>query len=130
MTWRSRFKSRLDVLKERSPPVHPTKIRTSISPSSAVELNTTSVLANYATEAEVKEGIVNQINLCWYRGLNPGPPSKKTDTLPLDHQGRICLGVVSFPVRDLCNVGYTGVEVCGGKLGPVREKKWQHCGFL
>nr|CAD7448405.1 unnamed protein product [Timema bartmani] len=31
-------------------PVHPTEIQTSISPSSAVELNTTSVLANYATE--------------------------------------------------------------------------------
>nr|CAD7197583.1 unnamed protein product [Timema douglasi] len=33
------------------PPVHPTEIRTSISPSSEVELNTTSALANYATEA-------------------------------------------------------------------------------
>nr|CAD7427249.1 unnamed protein product [Timema monikensis] len=33
------------------PPVHPTEIRTSISPSSAVELNMTSVLASYATEA-------------------------------------------------------------------------------
>nr|CAD7195629.1 unnamed protein product [Timema douglasi] len=33
--------------------VHPTEIRTSISPSSAVELNTTSALANYATEAEL-----------------------------------------------------------------------------
>nr|CAD7586460.1 unnamed protein product [Timema genevievae] len=31
--------------------VHPTEIRTSIFPSSAVELNTTSTLANYATEA-------------------------------------------------------------------------------
>nr|CAD7448877.1 unnamed protein product [Timema bartmani] len=31
--------------------VHPTEIRTSISPSSVVELNTTSALANYATEA-------------------------------------------------------------------------------
>nr|CAD7398794.1 unnamed protein product [Timema cristinae] len=31
--------------------VHPTEIRTSISPSPAVELNTTSTLANYATEA-------------------------------------------------------------------------------
>nr|CAD7441353.1 unnamed protein product [Timema bartmani] len=30
---------------------HPTEIRTSISPSSVVELNTTSALANYATEA-------------------------------------------------------------------------------
>nr|CAD7401870.1 unnamed protein product [Timema cristinae] len=37
--------------------LHPTKIRTLISPSSAVELNTTSALANYATEAD-KETIV------------------------------------------------------------------------
>nr|CAD7199043.1 unnamed protein product [Timema douglasi] len=36
----------------KPPPVHPTKILTSISPSSAVELNTTSALANYATEAD------------------------------------------------------------------------------
>nr|CAD7455668.1 unnamed protein product [Timema tahoe] len=36
----------------KPPPVHPTEIRTSISPSSAVELNTTSALANYATEAD------------------------------------------------------------------------------
>nr|CAD7403184.1 unnamed protein product [Timema cristinae] len=34
----------------KPPPVHPTEIRTSISSSSAVELNTTSALANYATE--------------------------------------------------------------------------------
>ncbi|CAG2058077.1 unnamed protein product [Timema podura] len=39
------------LLKEKPPPVHPTEIRTSISPSSAVGLNTTSALANYATEA-------------------------------------------------------------------------------
>nr|CAD7400647.1 unnamed protein product [Timema poppensis] len=38
-------------LQEKPPPVHPTEIRTSIFPSSAVELNTTSALANYATEA-------------------------------------------------------------------------------
>nr|CAD7570965.1 unnamed protein product [Timema californicum] len=36
----------------KTTPVHPTEIRTSISPSSAVGLNTTSALANYATEAE------------------------------------------------------------------------------
>nr|CAD7430333.1 unnamed protein product [Timema monikensis] len=35
--------------REKPPPVHPTEIRTLISPSSAVELNTTSALANYAT---------------------------------------------------------------------------------
>nr|CAD7425989.1 unnamed protein product [Timema monikensis] len=39
------------LLQEKPPPVHPTEIRTSISPSSAVERNTTSALANYATEA-------------------------------------------------------------------------------
>nr|CAD7395228.1 unnamed protein product [Timema cristinae] len=36
---------------EKTTPVHPTEIRTSISPSSAVGLNTTSALANYDTEA-------------------------------------------------------------------------------
>nr|CAD7568496.1 unnamed protein product [Timema californicum] len=44
----------LPVLKQSSSTrqaLHPTEIRTSISPSSAVELNTTSALANYATEA-------------------------------------------------------------------------------
>nr|CAD7259681.1 unnamed protein product [Timema shepardi] len=36
---------------EKPPPVQPTEIRTLISPSSAVELNTTSALANYDNEA-------------------------------------------------------------------------------
>nr|CAD7402357.1 unnamed protein product [Timema cristinae] len=39
-------------IREKPPPVHPTEIRTSISPPSAVELNTTSALANYATEED------------------------------------------------------------------------------
>nr|CAD7260614.1 unnamed protein product [Timema shepardi] len=38
-------------MQEKPPPVHLTEIRTSISPSSAGELNTTSALANYANEA-------------------------------------------------------------------------------
>nr|CAD7446017.1 unnamed protein product [Timema bartmani] len=38
---------------EKPHPVHLTEIRTSISPSSAVGLNTTSALANYATEADI-----------------------------------------------------------------------------
>nr|CAD7260392.1 unnamed protein product [Timema shepardi] len=40
------------IKKEKPPSVHPIEIQTSISPSSAVELNTTSALANYATEAD------------------------------------------------------------------------------
>nr|CAD7268389.1 unnamed protein product [Timema shepardi] len=43
----------LHVDSEKPPPVHLTEIRTSISPSSAVKLYTTSALANYATEAGV-----------------------------------------------------------------------------
>nr|CAD7461275.1 unnamed protein product [Timema tahoe] len=39
--------------REKPLPVHPTEIQTSISPSLAVELNTTSALVNYATEAEL-----------------------------------------------------------------------------
>nr|CAD7256297.1 unnamed protein product [Timema shepardi] len=36
--------------------------------------------------SEVKEVYGNQTNLCWERGLNPGPPTQKYDTLPLDRQ--------------------------------------------
>nr|CAD7255730.1 unnamed protein product [Timema shepardi] len=46
-------------VKEKPPPVHPTEIRTSISPSSAVKLNTTSALANYATEAGITQFTVS-----------------------------------------------------------------------
>ncbi|CAG2064479.1 unnamed protein product, partial [Timema podura] len=34
----------------------------------------------------VKEGFGNQINICRDRGLNPGLPTQKSDTLPLDRQ--------------------------------------------
>nr|CAD7194808.1 unnamed protein product [Timema douglasi] len=37
---------------EKPPPVHPSEIRTLVSSSSAVDLNTTSALANYATEVK------------------------------------------------------------------------------
>nr|CAD7396167.1 unnamed protein product [Timema poppensis] len=46
-TWREIVKP----FRKKPLPVHPTEIRTLISPSSAVELNTTSALANYANEA-------------------------------------------------------------------------------
>nr|CAD7456265.1 unnamed protein product [Timema tahoe] len=36
----------------------------------------------------VKERFGNQINLRRDRGLNPGPPAQKSDTLPLDRQSR------------------------------------------
>nr|CAD7392126.1 unnamed protein product [Timema cristinae] len=46
-----------------APQVHPTEIRTSTSPSSAVELNTTSALANYATEGVQRLRIL-EANIC------------------------------------------------------------------
>ncbi|CAG2057101.1 unnamed protein product [Timema podura] len=47
--WRESGKS----FRKNHPAVHPTEIRTSISPSLVVWLNTTGALANYATEAEI-----------------------------------------------------------------------------
>nr|CAD7575807.1 unnamed protein product [Timema californicum] len=55
---------------EKPPPVHPTEIRTSISPSSAVELNMTSALANYATEAVHPTEIRTSISPSSAVGLN------------------------------------------------------------
>ncbi|CAG2057048.1 unnamed protein product [Timema podura] len=40
-----------------------------------------------ALKHEGKEGFGNQINPCQDRGLNPGTPAQKSDTLTLDHQG-------------------------------------------
>ncbi|CAG2054408.1 unnamed protein product [Timema podura] len=54
---------------EKPPPVHPTEIQTSISPSTKVWLNMTGVLANYATEAGL---VVPQ----------PGPPAKRAHKDP------------------------------------------------
>nr|CAD7198600.1 unnamed protein product [Timema douglasi] len=57
---------------------------------SSLAQHESSALANYATEAEVKEGFGNLINLYRGRGLNPGPPAQKSDILPLDHQAMFC----------------------------------------
>nr|CAD7262279.1 unnamed protein product [Timema shepardi] len=63
-----------DLYPEKPPPVHPTEIRTSISPSSAVELNTTSALANYATEAATSS---NNYSLLLKKRLTGGKKSLK-----------------------------------------------------
>nr|CAD7423422.1 unnamed protein product [Timema monikensis] len=49
----------------KTTPVHPTEIRTSISPSSAVELNMTSALANYATEAALRKTLLIAHRQVW-----------------------------------------------------------------
>nr|CAD7596803.1 unnamed protein product [Timema genevievae] len=53
----------------KPPPVHLTKIRTSISPSSVVWLNTTGALANYATEAvSLNSGAMKSLEELLYIG--------------------------------------------------------------
>nr|CAD7201376.1 unnamed protein product [Timema douglasi] len=56
--------------REKPPSVHPTEIRTSISPCSAVELNTTSALVDYATEAAARK---NEENFPRRRGETHDP---------------------------------------------------------
>nr|CAD7427149.1 unnamed protein product [Timema monikensis] len=58
----------------KATPVYPTEIRTSISPSSAVELNTTSALANYATEAVSTPGSEQESNVSNDPLTDPVPP--------------------------------------------------------
>nr|CAD7419224.1 unnamed protein product [Timema poppensis] len=58
----------------KTTPSSPTEIRTSISPPSAVELNTTSALANYATEADTHPEVHGKMR------YKPGP-SRTTSSL-------------------------------------------------
>nr|CAD7452633.1 unnamed protein product [Timema tahoe] len=47
----------------KATPVHPTEIRTSISPSSVVEINTTGALANYTTETgQFQKSVLRSLN--------------------------------------------------------------------
>nr|CAD7256519.1 unnamed protein product [Timema shepardi] len=65
--------------RKNRPPVHPTEIRTSISPSSAVELNTTSALANYVTEA-VKTNISKHVSREGGTRAEMNEPEKETSS--------------------------------------------------
>nr|CAD7438595.1 unnamed protein product [Timema bartmani] len=58
------------------------------------------VASSFETTGLVKEGFGNQINLCRDRGLNPGLPAQKSDTLPLDHQSANALVVLSPTAED------------------------------
>nr|CAD7194928.1 unnamed protein product [Timema douglasi] len=61
------------LFRKNHPHVHPTEIRTSISPSSAVELNKTSALANYATEAAVELNTTSALaNYATEADIDPG----------------------------------------------------------
>nr|CAD7575959.1 unnamed protein product [Timema californicum] len=90
------------------PPVHPTEIRTSISPSSAVELNTTSALANYATEAgNHRDNIMIQACMSMSQRrtqvtyFRPHPAQKHSPFLPLSLRPFLTLSQWYEPSRAL-----------------------------
>nr|CAD7200059.1 unnamed protein product [Timema douglasi] len=74
---------------------------------------------NRSADQEVKEGFGNQINLCRDRGLNPGPPAQKSDTLPLDHQK-------SELFKYLEDVGLSGLVAVADDLALTRDSPRQH----
>nr|CAD7258048.1 unnamed protein product [Timema shepardi] len=90
--------------------VHPTEIRTLISPSSAVELNTTSALANSATEAEVRK-IVTQPSM----GQEVGPNDMFTS-----------VGVEGRRVSHTDNVPYSSLEDRGSSSPDYTKLSSQH----
>nr|CAD7439898.1 unnamed protein product [Timema bartmani] len=63
-------------------PVHPTEIRTSIFPSSTVELNTISALANYVTEAGCVQHLSDSVPDLNGEGNSKGSTRESSD----DHQ--------------------------------------------
>nr|CAD7576655.1 unnamed protein product [Timema californicum] len=79
---------------------HPAEIRTSISPSSAVELNTTSALANYATEARL-EGEVDVIGLGF---LEEGGGKERDGTYDIRERQRVV--VVVFDLSSLMSLSH------------------------
>nr|CAD7400284.1 unnamed protein product [Timema cristinae] len=99
----------------KTTPSYPTETRTSISPSSAVELNTTSALANYATEADgytvrteqcslddssapVRFGSVKEEDC--FRGNTPALACKEADK-PLG------MNLMAKPILERCCVTYS-----------------------
>nr|CAD7397891.1 unnamed protein product [Timema cristinae] len=79
--------------------VYPTEIRTSISPPSAVELNMTSTLANYATEAA--DLFCQDLRRLGHPGL--------IQLVPSTHSGCTSAGFRNFP-KPLCYVSVQFVQ--------------------
>nr|CAD7572022.1 unnamed protein product [Timema californicum] len=97
----------------KTTPVHPTKIRTSISLFSAVELNTTSALANYATEANpnIKQLIRESVSA---REMAYAPYSKfKVGAALLCEDGEVVTGC------NVENISY-GASICAERAALVK----------
>nr|CAD7404505.1 unnamed protein product [Timema poppensis] len=94
---------------EKPPPVHPTEIRTPISPSSAVEqLNTTNALVNYATEANSNDSFTAKLN------TNLPVPSVEINLVGTPNEELLQLPFVTFElmvsthcIYQMCSILYT-----------------------
>nr|CAD7256553.1 unnamed protein product [Timema shepardi] len=96
-------------------PVHPTKIRTSVSLSSAVELNTTSTSANYVTEAVHPTEIRTSIS--------PSSAVELNMTSALANYATEAGGrVYTFPDLLLHRYLLKDPEIESGNSGPVARK--------
>nr|CAD7572092.1 unnamed protein product [Timema californicum] len=101
-----------EMIPEKPPPFHLTEIRTSISPSSAVELNTTRALANYATEAAYYF-VVTGVNLSSATGAS----LLATNT---SHQYVKCVDIYPQPEPDiLLAIGQANGKVVLTTFGPT-----------
>nr|CAD7197581.1 unnamed protein product [Timema douglasi] len=132
--------------------VHPTEIRTLISPSSAVELNTTSALANYATEA-VSKLDANGLKVLFEKGnaiilegnifVAAATRSGNVYTMSLTPHERVCAGIASSIVatsdlwhKRLGHIGKPGLVHLNGLgwiqlvLSPVRADKTRELPML
>nr|CAD7445207.1 unnamed protein product [Timema bartmani] len=94
-----RVKNQLpSALIEKPPPVHPTEIQTSISPSSAVKLNTTSALANYVTEAGELWAVVNNAGIATYSEIEWCPSRSYQQILDVNVLGMIRVTKAFLPL--------------------------------
>nr|CAD7406001.1 unnamed protein product [Timema poppensis] len=79
------------------------------------ELSVSTKEAMGLLKTKVEEGFGYQINLCRDRGLYPGPPTQKSDTLPLDRQG--LSAVITDPFSELRAV----VRRIDGRTAPAQH---------
>nr|CAD7575910.1 unnamed protein product [Timema californicum] len=87
-------------LGKKNTPVHPTEIRTSISLSSALELNTTSALVNYATEAGHFTTLLVQLqNITIIFVVDVEPSINSEDQIKLNEENHILTLRFSPPIK-------------------------------
>nr|CAD7452415.1 unnamed protein product [Timema tahoe] len=102
--------------------VHPTEIRNSISPSSAVELNMTSALANYATETSACDryrATLMTENLHFIESVHHSSPNSAPDSREVNSPSIARGGPSDLNDRADCPLGHLGQGLRPRALGVV-----------